>query len=645
MSDLSPSEIFARYERKELDRFTAIAYLKDIIERFENEPLRLEALEQLGNININDTGIYSFLEGVVLSDTNYALRLEAAKLVFRDFFEEGRAALAHIIEHETSADVLYGLYKTLERVNSVQSNQFLTQMELSLSKEYIEKFDITSKEAMALKLMEYQVGFEIKLYIYTFDEEHISIKPENGHVVSLDIFGLNFPEIKYMEFLPYLKFLTIQDTGLTQIKGLEPLINLTFLDLTDNKITEIKGLDSLKNLETLDLSFNPITEIKGLENLKRLKDVNFEDNEIPEDEIENFYNNFIPMLKRRLYDCWRSKEYEKALELCNRIIFLDPKQKEAFLYIGRIKFAMGELKDSIKFYQKALKLDNKYQLARYNLGILYKSINKRIFALTYFFLALRSKTSEVNREYIYLYIARIFSDWQAYHKALKYALKSIESNSEYITGYVDAGYYYYKLENYNQAIIFMRRALEKYPHDLTYKRYLGLFYFENKMWSDAKKIFFQIITNHPKDVLSRIKLGQALINENKFTKAKKNLKKLIDFEDLDYNYCRVLALDFVTLKEYDLALSFINRAIDQEPKLKSLHKIRKQILKKKKLIKFSYLSTPNKFLRISGIPRSAIVVNSLPKFLMFLIALPFSPDAGVRSYNSSLFLIGIGSGL
>jgi len=58
--------------------------------------------------------------------------------------------------------------------------------------------------------------------------------------------------------------LKLSNNRITEIKGLETLTNLQYLSLYDNQITEIKGLDTLVNLKTLYLDFNPIIDINYL---------------------------------------------------------------------------------------------------------------------------------------------------------------------------------------------------------------------------------------------------------------------------------------------------------------------------------------------------------------------------------------------
>ena len=289
MSDINPTEVYRKYESKELDRVTAVGYLKSIIERSSDEELRVQSVEFLGEMSLEEGELFEFFEHLVTSDESNHVRLESLKIILRDFHEIGIEAIHHVIKHEKSVDNLLFLYRYLENINSPESNRILNEMEIILGGEYSKKFKIIPKEAMALQLISLLTGLEAIHSHYWRDASCVAILPKKGKIISLVIHDVKYSGIKIMDFFSSLEVLTISSTDLTEIKNLESLINLKFLDLNYNKITRIKGLSKLVNLEELDLSYNPITKIEGLENLKKLKSVNFEECELNYSEIEQYF--------------------------------------------------------------------------------------------------------------------------------------------------------------------------------------------------------------------------------------------------------------------------------------------------------------------------------------------------------------------
>jgi Leucine-rich repeat (LRR) protein len=289
MSDLNPTEIYRRYQRKELDKALAVGYLKSFIENSSDEDLRAQAVELLGEMDLDVSDVFEFFEQLVTSDESNPVRLESLKIIVLDFLDEGISAIHYVIKHERSADNLLFLYRTLEEINSEESNRMLNEMEFILGKEYSIKFKIDPKEAMALQLISMLTGIKAIHSHYWRDASCVAIRPKKGKINSLVIHDVKYSEIKFIDFFPDLEYLTISSTDLTEIKNLESVSNLKYLDLNYNKITTIKGLNKLVNLEELDLSYNPIANIEGLKHLGKLRSVNFEECKLEYSKIEQYF--------------------------------------------------------------------------------------------------------------------------------------------------------------------------------------------------------------------------------------------------------------------------------------------------------------------------------------------------------------------
>lgn len=215
-----------------------------------------------------------------------------------------------MISEESSSYILLNLYQYLEEDKSEEAGELKLLMEETLGKKYIKKFDIFSREAMALGLLKKTIDQEI-----LNDEEnpeqyhvHASFRARNRHVISLDITELCCHKINFLNYIPNLEFLRISMAGLKEIEGLENLPNLTYLDLSGNKLNKVNGLEHLTNLKHLDLnlnkltelnvykpiekletlmiSFNPLIKLEGIDDLKDIKHVEMEDTKIPKLKIK-----------------------------------------------------------------------------------------------------------------------------------------------------------------------------------------------------------------------------------------------------------------------------------------------------------------------------------------------------------------------
>ena len=62
MLNLNPTEIYRRYQRKELDKAVAVGYLKSFIESISDEGLRVRSVELLGEMDLDVSEVFEFFE-------------------------------------------------------------------------------------------------------------------------------------------------------------------------------------------------------------------------------------------------------------------------------------------------------------------------------------------------------------------------------------------------------------------------------------------------------------------------------------------------------------------------------------------------------------------------------------------------------
>lgn len=116
MSDLKPNDIFNGFLSKKLDKSTALKYLKSIIENHSDETLRIKSLEFLHEIDLGDKQLFSFLENLLLSDSNFKIRTIAARIILNHYFAQSEKLLAWTFKHEKNAECLLTIFKCLENL-------------------------------------------------------------------------------------------------------------------------------------------------------------------------------------------------------------------------------------------------------------------------------------------------------------------------------------------------------------------------------------------------------------------------------------------------------------------------------------------------------------------------------------------------
>ena len=94
-------------------------------------------------------------------------------------------------------------------------------------------------------------------------------------------------------------------------------------------------------------------------------------------------------------------EFEKAKNIFDRIIHIDPTNYRAYYNKGIAYFNLNEIEKAKKLYEKALSIKPDYKHCLYNLGLLYESNNDLQEALTYYERAL-----EIDPKFTYALQAR-----------------------------------------------------------------------------------------------------------------------------------------------------------------------------------------------------------------------------------------------
>lgn len=301
MSDLKPDNIFNDFLNKKLDKSSAVKYLKSIIENHSDETCRINSLEFLCKIVLENKQLFGFLENLLLSDSNFKIRTIAAEILLKNYFEYSQKLLIWTFKHEKNVDCLLTIYKYLENKNDEKSKSLLEKMMIIIGNKYIENYSVNPREAMALGIIEKIVG-EPLLNEDEYPDlihDYASFKVESGNVIILDINGIICPKMTFLELLPFLKFLGISVAELEEISGLEALNQLELLDLHINKINKIQGVGNLKNLKTLIIDNNPIDKLDGVEELKNLTYVEIHDTLIPQIVRERIYNHIETNKKKK----------------------------------------------------------------------------------------------------------------------------------------------------------------------------------------------------------------------------------------------------------------------------------------------------------------------------------------------------------
>ncbi|MFX0040734.1 MAG: leucine-rich repeat domain-containing protein [Promethearchaeota archaeon] len=289
--DLTPKQINEELSNKYINNETAFDLLTSIIENNENEDVRLDAIMNLEKVGINTHDLFSFLENLLISDSNSKIRNAAAKFLKHKFLQKIINPLKWAIQHETDYECLITIIQSLEEIESHESKlilmnevkkitktKFLNKVRKIENKKYkkaIKRLIKTKqiKDFTHTKLAEILINYlTILNLINQYPNVYYELNPRNGLVKELDLSDYLEYEVKGT---PFGWKNNIQSTS--EIIGLSYLKSLTKIDLSNNIIENVKELIHLRNLTHLILTNNKISEIENLNYIKSLKNLEYLD--------------------------------------------------------------------------------------------------------------------------------------------------------------------------------------------------------------------------------------------------------------------------------------------------------------------------------------------------------------------------------
>jgi len=314
--DINPQTILKDYNNKCIDKSTATKQLTSVIENYNEETIRLEAITILDTLKIKTKTLFEFFESLLLSDSSDVIRNAAAKYLSTSFLEISLPVFQWVIQHETSYNCLITIVNSLikihtsesktillEQIRKIRDIKFLNVDKVYGNKKYRKAIKLYFKRNPINKLSHKQLAailinfLTVKNLIKEIPNVYFELDEKRLLINKLDLSD-------YLEFevkgTPWGWKNNIR--SLSQITGLSNLRNLKTLDLSNNQIGDLKGITELKNLTHLVLPNNQISDLSNLEYIKTLSNLQFLDlcgNEISKNvKKEDFNPNCRVLLNR-----------------------------------------------------------------------------------------------------------------------------------------------------------------------------------------------------------------------------------------------------------------------------------------------------------------------------------------------------------
>lgn len=291
-----------------------------------------------------------------------------------------------------------------------------------------------------------------------------------------------------------------------------------------------------------------------------------------------------PSLEQAIID-YKGSRWDQAYASIKKAVEKVPQDPEAWYYYGEIAGQKGDIKEMVEGFDKSLALKNTFEVQIQN-------ANNRYFAKFYnngvqsynSFLKLEDKESESGTKVLNKMIKEfqnallIRDDFQANRltsiaynslndneNRLKYLLLASESNPDTALGWVELGFYYRNLKDYEKAIEYFEKAIDVDPANTNaLTLYAECFDFAGRK-EEAIAAYNKAIEFNPEEKAIPFNLGLLLYKEanreniesdermNYLGKAELNFRKVYDLDPEFREIYDLYGPVLIYLKMYDEA--------------------------------------------------------------------------------------------
>lgn len=255
-------EIVSQLLKNQINKIDAIDGLISLIEKTDNQSLRIQSMELLNQIEPKSIKLFQLFENLLISDEDELIRKQAVKLLLQNYSEDSYNTLKWSLLNDKSSKVLKVIKNRV-----VNSHQPIFESLSSVLNERLkiiaDLYKLGVRELAILLDLEVNVNGN-NYYFYTNNsgyiiDENFTCFIENSHIkelslslqreIPLGVYTLRKLETLNLSF-NYISFLP---------DNITKLVNLKHLDLSSNEFSEVPEiLLDLKNIEYIDLKNNKL---------------------------------------------------------------------------------------------------------------------------------------------------------------------------------------------------------------------------------------------------------------------------------------------------------------------------------------------------------------------------------------------------
>lgn len=250
-------------------------------------------------------------------------------------------------------------------------------------------------------------------------------------------------------------------------------------------------------------------------------------------------------------------EMQKAKEKFKLIISIVPNHNEALYYLAYIHFKAEKYEKSLSYGLKSLEIFPKKIETYMLIGENYVNLKNEQECFKYY----ETGEKECGSTYYFMISWGIsLQGFERYEESIEKFKKAIEINDKNDLGFASVATSFYKMKDYDNAMIYLQKTLEINPENYYAMDTLGQINFERENYKEAINYFSQVLKFSAKLTNNYGKIAKAYFMDGDTTKADEFYRKAIEYQPEEIQAYLDYANFLIEQKDYAQALKRLQKA-------------------------------------------------------------------------------------
>lgn len=213
---------------------------------------------------------------------------------------------------------------------------------------------------------------------------------------------------------------------------------------------------------------------------------------------------------------YKDGNFSAALRSFLQVLAGAPKREDILVYIANCYDGLGQKDDAVAYYQKALKVNKKSDIAAANLAIIFYELKNYAEAKAAAARALKINPRNVSALSV---LGNLCYRKKDYNGALKFYQRAMDVQRDFYTAVLNAASIYFERRDYNTAYFYAKRTVQSYPQSLEAQNLLANICLELGYYDEAILILAALYEKNPEDCWLCNMLSQAFQQKKEYDRA------------------------------------------------------------------------------------------------------------------------------